>query len=128
MAFERDGKLPEGVSCEDSIRYSRCPAIAMRKEEMKEGRAIYFINRIKLQTNQTDAVKSVPMFLRKSVTEPKASSSVVPERKGDVFDNLDYAAAINQVIRETKSDSCSPVKHEMSLREIALARISVKGE
>jgi hypothetical protein len=127
MAYERDGKLSSMHDCEAQIGRGHCPALKMRSDEKAAGKAIYFVNREKLNafTNKRDedaalnkreekvaetrrrAALPVPApgdyngFKRDSV-QPATKSVEVPQVKIEHFLEAQvggYADAINASIK-----------------------------
>lgn len=111
-----------GVNCaECSVAISRrsCPALAMREEELEAGRALYYINRAKLQkTNDENLVISGGKMNREAVsvsqitlsnTRHKAKFSQTKEQENFTTTSpqrssgSDYADAINTYITKTSS-------------------------
>jgi len=107
--------------CHDAIRVGTCPARAMRREEELAGKAIYFVNRKKLQAandaRDAAARATVPAKWGEKKpapvrTAPKVDDAQKPEHKAPVVksqpkveapsfsDGGDYAAAINRAMSE----------------------------
>lgn len=59
IAYERDKTL-RGMSCESQIANKTCAALKLRAEELKAGKALYFVNRDKLKTWQSE--QTPPVF------------------------------------------------------------------
>lgn len=142
----KEGRLDAQYSdCSAAIGRKDCPAMAMRKEEELENKAIYFINRKKLQSNnqfrdemaasqaRADNVKSASKFPNKSTRAVEPVGSIaIPESS--------YAAAINNAMQEmskeetvtsksviAKQKEAPPVvinKTGMSLLDMARARMA----
>lgn len=147
-AFERDGELKSYADCDKGIRSGDCPALGLRAEERKAGKALYFVDRNLLReemdryfATQNESFRSarvtttkptVPLdsgIVKKSTqpAKPAASSTV----KSSIEDD-GYAAAINAAIRETQAapkseepkpqapaQSVAPSAKGMSLLELA---------
>lgn len=131
QAMQRDDTLRGLEECESAIRHGACPAVAMREEELKAGKAIYYINRVKLQKfNDAQADMEADLLRRKMGIERKAgkhiasvpsvatfktppkpaSASLPPEENG-------YAAAINAAMRDLeKKPDPAPVPTPAPIR------------
>jgi hypothetical protein len=117
----------KGHDCEAEIQRKTCPAAKMREEELVVGKAIYFIDRAKLQAfTEANAGKASVGHGRRGSIAPAKPSAV----ESDVMTSAaqfegDYAAAINLAMVEA-----SPAKLAepgMSEKHHALVRAVDEG-
>ena len=147
-AFERDGELKSYAECDKGIRSGDCPALGLRAEERKAGKALYFVDRNLLREEMdkyfadqnasfrparaTPVKPSIPLdsgIVKKNTQPAKPAPSATV--KSSIEDD-GYAAAINAAIRETQAaqkpeesmpqapvQSVEPSTKGMSLLELA---------
>ena len=133
------------------IGRNTCPVIKMRREEIVNGKAIYFIDREKLKAANAmreQAVKAPDYSSKSPKRKGQATAFYQPtkqpeqveapaEKEADLFDNSGYAAAINSAIKtEVKkavemesaptppTPTAQPAKSGLSLIEMARLRAS----
>lgn len=106
-----------------------CMAVRMRREEVAAGKAIYFINRIKLRQNQVENADVIGIKLGTPVSHglnaPKrmfSPSGVITGTQGanlsPAASNNPYAAAINKRVAELTEDALAALlKKEASHSE-----------
>lgn len=93
----KEGRLPEIYSdCSVAIGKKRCPALSMRAEEKESGRALYFIERVKLLGGEFMARAKELLVSTPAKPEPSKSQ---PMRKSSVINTGGYADAINEAIK-----------------------------
>ena len=119
-AYERDGGLKAYPECEKAIRNKDCPAIAMRKEELVAGKALYFIDRNILREEMDKHFKAqvpdrTPAKAPSKFNTTKATPAPAPKVESDnrlmaMPEGDGYAAAINAAIAE--ANAATPVKEE----------------
>jgi hypothetical protein len=153
-AMRRDGNL-RGLSCESDISNKTCIALNMREEEVTAGKAIYFLNRKKLNefNNARDAkmvVKVTPSNKPRRAISPEAEARVASQfehsqpiqpviRKLEpAIESGSYADAINSAIAESlKPKEPALVKEQintpppsagMSMRELARLSLAAKNQ
>lgn len=150
----KDGRLATQYSeCSAAIGRKECHAAKMRKEELAEGRAIYFINRNKLRSFQqyqtemeqqrwASMVTNTPAKVDMSKVRPKggpisrpAPAPAAPTHFLDVSTGS-YADAINAAMKpaepaakpaEQTSAPVVPVTAGMSLLEMARLQMAAKA-
>ena len=92
-ASRKEGRLDVMYAeCSAAIGKKECPALAMRKEEVKAGKAIYFEER-KLSVIESFVHKARKWVV--GVTSKPEPSESKPRRKSVVIDSGSYADAIN---------------------------------
>ena len=85
--------------CSAHIGQKRCPAIAMRRQEVEKGVAIFFVERNKSLV--TTVVEGAKAFVGKVVESVKpAPTPKKVSRAAPFIAATDYAAAINKAIEE----------------------------
>lgn len=118
----KEGRLPTQYSdCSAAIGKKECPALKMRKEELAEGRAIYFRERVAPATvtpaQWAEVVKNPPKRIDMSEVRPKSApiskpAPVSSKSSGGVLQKIDgagYATAINRAIEnESKPKVVTP--------------------
>jgi hypothetical protein len=121
-ALKRDGTL-HGSECETAIRCKTCKALALRKEELEAGRAIYFVHRDKLQEfNEGRDAKVRPVVserskrrapnIAKSAPAPKKEEHFLDVKAGDYADALNASLQANAVSSELERSSQKPVEEK----------------
>lgn len=119
QAMERDGKLPTGMSCEREIRHRECPALEMREQEVLADKAIYFVNRNKLQefNRERERVEREKLLEErqkareangKKSSRPAPTAAPAPTTAAP--DTGSYADAINAAMREATKPPAPPPK------------------
>lgn len=130
-ALKRDGTL-HGSECETAIRHKTCKALALRKEELKAGRAIYFVHRDKLRAfNEERDAKARPVVSERSKQHtpnivkpapkkeehfpkftPKKEEHFLDAKTGDYADALNASLQANAVSNELERLSQKPVEEK----------------
>lgn len=152
IADRKEGRLITNLSeCSAAIGKKECQAQRMRKEELVEGRALYFVNRKKLQSFQQYQTEmeqqrfaSMPSGKddKKKLKRPTPvqTPAAPPEPKHFLdISTGSYADAINAAIKLTepaapalkpveqpKPTPAAPVKAGMSLLEMARLQMAAK--
>lgn len=109
-------------TCGAAIGSTLCPAIGMRQDELKEGRAMFFVNRLKLNEfiAERTGTESVQLSEPKKIQSPKPAKPAFDENENG------YAAAINIAMSKLSSPKVEvpnvPAQAGMSLAEIARLR------
>lgn len=106
--------------CSGHIGQKRCPALSMRKQELAEGKAIFFVERKNSELTVVQQARSTVAQVVRAVKEVVRK----PEKKSDEVQIMgtDYAAAINAAIADTKptpTKSAPEIKPGESLLEAA---------
>lgn len=128
IADRKNGRLNSSVAeCSAAIGKKECPAQRMRKEEIVEGRAIYFINRNKLRSFQQyqsemeqqrwasmsfgkdDKKKPKP----RAVAEPVKAPPPAPTHFLDM-NTGSYADAINAALKPTEPAAPAPAPTQVA--------------
>jgi hypothetical protein len=147
-ALKRDGTL-HGSECEMAIRHKTCKALALRKEELEAGRAIYFVHRDKLQEfNEGRDAKVRPVVSERSKqhapniaksapapkkeerfakSAPKKEEHFLDVKAGDYADALNASLQANAVSNELECSSQKPVE-ERSVASITASAQQPKPE
>jgi hypothetical protein len=130
-ALKRDGTL-HGSECETAIRCKTCKALALRKEELEAGRAIYFVHRDKLQEfNEGRDAKVRPVVSERSKqhasniakpapkkeehlakSTPKKEEHFLDVKTGDYADALNASLQANAAPNELERSSQKPVEEK----------------
>jgi hypothetical protein len=119
-ALKRDGTL-RGSECETAIRHKTCKALALRKEELKAGRAIYFVHRDKLRAfNEERDAKARPVVSERSKQHapdiakpaPKKEEHFLDVKTGDYADALNASLQANVASNELERSSQKPVEEK----------------
>lgn len=157
VAERKNGRLPtHHADCLAAIGHKTCQAMRMRKEEVVEGRAIYFINRKKMQAfhqyrSEMDQQRWAAMTFGKDDKKPKrpapapapVPTAEPPKPKHFLDMNTgSYADAINAALKpaapepaapaskpveQPKPTLAAPVKAGMSLLEMARLQMAAKA-
>lgn len=119
----KEGTLPTLFSaCGAAISSTLCPAIDMRQRELAEGRAMFFVNRVKLNEFIAERTGTQHVQLRESkpVQTPQTVKQAFDENENG------YAAAINAAMAKLSSPKVEvpsvSVQAGMSLADIARMR------
>ncbi len=92
------------ADCSGHIGQKRCPALSMRKEELANNKAIYFVERIKSDMTFVNRAKAALATTVNAVREVVASPKALPQPVV-----TDYAAAINAALKEKSESASTPV-------------------
>lgn len=149
VAERKNGRLDTQYSeCSAAIGKKECVAMKMRKEEIAEGRALYFINRKKLQSfQQYQTEMEQQRFSSMSFSKDKKPQAKRPSiepaapKKPQHFLDVQtgsYADAINAAIaapapeikpvEQPKPVPAAPIKAGMSLLEMARLQMAAKAQ
>lgn len=83
------GRITLSTGCQDAIMKKTCPALFMRAKEIKEGRALYFLDRNKFTTLRDEAYDEFYNKTPYGFGKPKAQSAAL---KGKwVEDKMDFS-------------------------------------
>lgn len=129
----KEGRLKSvWAECSAAIGNKQCPALAMRKEELRVGKAIYFVPK-----TQTDKVVTMirPSI---SVASRKQAASPAPVTKPEdstiqTFKQLDFAEVVNAIAEKKEEPKPAPTLKLPtgsggSLLEMARQMMKQKGE
>lgn len=113
IKLRKEGRLSTSyAACSAAINNGRCPSLAMRKEELKEGRALYFLNRTKMNEFydqsriERAAIPIRPIRqVRRIETKVEPISPVLPQHKEETND---YAAALNAAMQDVVAPKAKP--------------------
>lgn len=123
IADRKNGRLSSSVAeCSAAIGKKECPAQRMRKEEIVEGRAIYFVNRNKLRSfmqyqSEMEQQRWVSMSFskddKKKSPKPRmvAEAPKAPPSAPKHFLDMNtgsYADAINAALKPTEPTAPAP--------------------
>ena len=116
----KEGRLPTQYSdCSAAIGKKECPALKMRKEELAEGHAIYFRERVNAVADIEQKAKSFVLQAAQPETpKPAAVAKPAPvssKRSGSVLGRIDdagYAKAITRAIEKEVPKVAPPPKVE----------------
>jgi hypothetical protein len=134
ISDRKNGRLTTSLSeCSAAIGKKQCPAQRMRKEEIVEGRAIYFVNRNKLRSfmqyqtemeQQRWASMSFDKGEKKSkprvVAEPPKAPPTAPKHFLDM-NTGSYADAINAALKPTEPAAAPALKPVQPASPVATA-------
>ena len=113
IAERKHGRLETRPDCSAAIGRKDCPALALRKQELDAGKAIFFVSRTELNERmRLEAEESgqrvaemvalgrdwAPTGRRKKAAKPAAPAAAVP----------DYADAINAALSKAKATAAMP--------------------
>lgn len=116
----KEGRLPTQYSdCSAAIGKKECPALKMRKEELVEGHAIYFRERVNVTANIEQKARELVVQAAKPET-PKSAAVAKPapvssKWSGSMLDRIDdagYAKAITRAIEKEMPKVVPPPKVE----------------
>lgn len=130
LTQRKEGRLSVSyAACSSAIGKKDCPAIEMRKQELAAGKAMFFINRIKLTaySNERDAVATqelanrmqphVPADYRPKRSLPPVATtqhSPAPIQPAAAPATNDYAAAINVAVQQAAQSQRQDVAPEVA--------------
>lgn len=145
----KSGRLaPQYSDCSAAIGRKDCRAAKMRKEELAEGRAIYFINRQKMQAFHQERANAEEQKLVGMTSDREAATSAnknrakaspqtrhpLPEAQKHFLDIKvgGYVDAINAAVddkpvRDKPQIPVAPIKAGMSLLEMARLQMAAKA-
>jgi len=127
---DQKSTIPSGYEqCAEAIRNNTCPALAMRAEEVKAGRALYYMPKLKVNLTQkttqsirgnrpamSDSAKEKSaaridkIFSKDKKVQTKSAPQIKPKRASpsvrpseDSMINMDMGQILKDTIREEKS-------------------------
>lgn len=105
----KQGRLPViYAACSVAIGKKVCPAMAMRREELAEGRAIYFLNRTKMRDFFRAAGELLEALVPSKWLMPGAGKKKPVVTIQSPLVGSTYGAAINEAIKQANHERDNP--------------------
>lgn len=128
VADRKEGRLQAAYAeCSAAIGKKMCPAQRMRKEELAEGKAIYFISRIKLRAYSDERAgitgQSMPAtpFID-TLGKSKGAAPIKPAKADPFAMGGSYADAINAALKPAEPKRPEPEVTNATIKEKVSAR------